>query len=79
MELPSSVAPFLQQEARMTDPDNKRPSERDDTALFMLIGILALIVVGGLVYGLSHPSIYASNPPQTVGSAAAHARSGHPM
>jgi hypothetical protein len=40
---------------------------------------MALIVVGGLVYGLSYPSIYATNPPQTVGSAASHSRSGHSM
>ena len=36
-------------------------------------------MVGGLVYGLSYPSLYASNPPQTVGSAPSHARSGHPL
>jgi hypothetical protein len=63
----------------MTNPDKEPPNERDDTALFTLVGLMALIVVGGLVYGLSHPTIYTSNPPQTVGSAAAHARSGHPM
>jgi hypothetical protein len=68
----------------MTDPD-RTPEEptRNDVALWMLVGLMALIVVGGLVYGLSYPSlegsIYASNPPQTVGSAASHARSGHPM
>jgi hypothetical protein len=65
----------------MTDPDrDSGPSvERNDVALWMLVGLMALIAVGGLVYGLSYPSIYATNPPQTVGSAASHARSGHPM
>lgn len=65
----------------MTDTDRK-PEEfsgRNDTALWILIGCMVLIVVGGLVYGFSNPQIYATNPPQTVGSAAAHARSGHPM
>jgi hypothetical protein len=72
----------------MTDPGmnpqqsrgrGQEPVERVDFALWAVVGLMALIVVGGLVYGLSYPSIYASNPPQTVGSAAAHARSGHPM
>jgi len=65
----------------MTDPDRKTDQsvERSDVALWLLVGFMALIVVGGLTYGLSHPDIYTSNPPQTVGSAAAHARSGHPM
>jgi hypothetical protein len=63
----------------MTDPDKEPQKQRNDTALFTLVGLMALIVIGGLVYGLSHPAIYTSNPPQTVGSAAAHARSGHPM
>ena len=40
---------------------------------------MGLIAVGGLVYGLSYPSLNASNPPQTVGSAPSHARSGHPL
>jgi hypothetical protein len=64
----------------MTDPD-RLPGEhsRDDVALWVLVGLMVLIVVGGLAYGLAYPSIYANNPPQTVGSAAAHARSGHPM
>ena len=64
----------------MTDPDRlpEEPS-RNDVALWILVGLMVLIAVGGLVYGLSYPSIYANNPPQTVGSAAAHARSGHPM
>jgi hypothetical protein len=64
----------------MTDPDrNTREPTRNDATLWILVGLMALIVVGGLVYGLSYPSIYASNPPQTVGSAAAHMRSGHPL
>jgi hypothetical protein len=65
----------------MTDPDRKPDEsvERNDVALWILVGVMALIVVGGLTYGLSRPEIYTSNPPQTVGSAAAHARSGHPM
>ena len=65
----------------MTDPDRKpdESTERSDLALWILVCLMALIVVGGLTYGLSHPSIYSSNPPQTVGSAASHARSGHPM
>jgi len=64
----------------MTNPDRlpKEPS-RDDVALWILVGLMVLISVGGLAYGLMYPSIYATNPPRTVGSAAAHARSGHPM
>ncbi len=59
----------------MTDPD-RMPDEpsRNDVSLWILVGLMALIAVGGLVYGLSYPSLYASNPPQTVGSAAAPAR-----
>jgi len=64
----------------MTDPERGSGDPgRTDTALWVVVGLMALIVVGGLAYGLSYPSIYATNPPQTVGSAAAHARSGHPM
>jgi uncharacterized membrane protein len=63
----------------MTDPDRNVKPTRNDATLWILVGLMALIVVGGLVYGLSYPSIYASNPPQTVGSAAAHMRSGHPL
>jgi hypothetical protein len=65
----------------MTDPDRKpdESAERNDVALWILVGLMAMIVVGGLTYGLSHPSISSSNPPQTVGSAASHARSGHGM
>jgi hypothetical protein len=70
----------------MTDPDRKfqvlgsdREPSRDDVTLWMLVGLMVLIAVGGLAYGFAYPSIYATNPPQTVGSAAAHARSGHPL
>jgi hypothetical protein len=64
----------------MTDPDRK-PEEpsRNDVSLWILVGLMVLIAVGGLVYGLSYPSFNASNPPQTVGSAPSHARSGHPL
>ena len=63
----------------MTDPDrNFDGPSRNDVSLWILVGLMVLIAVGGLVYGLSYPSIYAANPPQTVGSAS-HARPGHPM
>ena len=47
----------------MTDPDRlpEQPS-RDDVALWILVGLMVLIAVGGLVYGLAYPSIYATNP-----------------
>lgn len=64
----------------MPDPNKlEKPPERRNLALWLLMGFMALIVVGGLTYGLSHPRIYSENPPQTVGSAASHARSGRPM
>ena len=47
--------------------------------MWILVGLMVLIAVGGLVYGLSYPSLYADNSPQTVGSAASHVRSGHPL
>jgi uncharacterized membrane protein len=59
--------------------DQKFEEHRNEAALWTLVGLMALISVGGLIYGLSYPSIYATNPPQTVGSAAAHAKSGHPL
>jgi len=67
-----------------TDPDRKpqrAPDEpsRNEVSLWILVGLMVLIAVGGLVYGLSYPSLYANNPPQTVGSAPSHARSGHPL
>ena len=63
----------------MTDPDRKPDdsAERNDVALWILVGFMALIVVGGLTYGLSRPAIYSGHPPQTVGSAAPDVRSGH--
>jgi len=61
-----------------TDMDPGEPG-RNDLSLWILVGLMVLIAVGGLAYGLVYPSIYAANPPQTVGSAASHARSGHPM
>jgi hypothetical protein len=71
---------FMGQEALMTHPDpHPKEPERNEAALWIVAGLMALIVIGGLTYGLSHPSMYSSNPPQTVGSAATHARSGHPM
>jgi hypothetical protein len=62
----------------MTDPDRtpEGPS-RNDVTLWILVSLMALICVGGLVYGLSYPSLQASNPPQTVGSAATHMRPVH--
>ena len=64
----------------MTEPNKSAgESDRNDVPLWILVGLMVLISVGGLAYGLMYPSIYATNPPQTVGSAAAHARSGHPM
>jgi hypothetical protein len=63
----------------MTDPDRTPQEPRRNAALWVVVGLMALIAVGGLTYGLSYPSLYASNPPQTTGSAAQHARSGHPL
>lgn len=56
----------------MTDPDKNLDEgpERSEAALWILMGLMALIVVGGLVYGFSYPSISATQPPQTVGSGA---------
>jgi uncharacterized membrane protein len=55
----------------MTIPE-KTPDEppRQDTALWIVVGLMAMIAVGGLAYGLSYPSLHASNPPQTTGSGA---------
>lgn len=64
----------------MTEPDmDSGEPGRNDLSLWILVGLMVAIVVGGLAYGLAYPSIYATNAPQTVGSAAPHARSGHPM
>ena len=64
----------------MTDPD-RTPDEpsRNDVSLWILVGLMVLIAVGGLVYGLSYPSLYATNPPQTVGSGPSQARPGPTM
>ena len=63
----------------MIDPD-RLPEEprRNDVSLWILMGLMMMMAVGGLVYGLSYPSLYSGNP-QTVGSAASHIRPGHPM
>jgi hypothetical protein len=63
----------------MTDPERAPNEPRNDTALWVVVGLMVLIVVGGLAYSLSYPSLTASNPPQTTGSAAQHSRSGHPL
>ena len=57
----------------MNNPE-RIPQEhrRDDTALWLVAGLMALIAVGGMVYGLSYPTLHASNPPQTTGSGAGH-------
>jgi len=54
----------------MTDPERNPNEPRNDTVLWVVVGLMALIVVGGLTYGLSYPSLHASNPPQTTGSGA---------
>jgi len=57
----------------MTDPERGSGDPgRTDTALWVVVGLMALIVVGGLAYGLSYPSLHASHPPQTTGSGAGH-------
>ena len=63
-------------------PEDSRTSDeprRNDAALWMVAGLMALIAVGGLAYGLSYPSLHASNPPQTTGSGAGHPRGGPPL
>ena len=64
----------------MTEPDrNDGEPGQNVVSLWILVGLMALIAVGGLVYGLSYSSIYAANPPRTVGYATPDARSIHPM
>jgi hypothetical protein len=63
----------------MPDPDRNPGEHRPNKALWVALGLMALIVVGGLAYGLSYPAIYASNPPQTTGAAGEHPRSDHPL
>ena len=53
------------------EPRREEP-RRDDTALWLVVGLMALIAVGGMVYGLSYPLLYASNPLQTTGSGVSH-------
>ena len=64
----------------MTGPDRK-PEEpsRNGVPLWIVVGLLVLIAAGGLAYGLAYPSLTASNPPQTVGSAPSHDRSGQQL
>jgi hypothetical protein len=63
----------------MTDRDRGSDKPRLNTALLVVIGLMVLVVAGGLAYSLTFPEVTASNPPQTTGSAASHARSGQPM
>ena len=63
----------------MIDLDRTPGDPRPNKALWLALVLMALIVVGGLAYGLSYPTIYASNPPQTSGSGSEHARPNHPL
>jgi hypothetical protein len=63
----------------MTDPNRSPGDHRPSKALWVALGLMALIVVGGLTYGLSYRTIYASNPPQTTGSGGEHVRPNHPL
>ncbi len=66
----------------MTDLHPVPEGPRQNAAFWLVASLMALIVVGGLAYGLSYPVIQASNPPhppQTTGSGGEHSRSGHPL
>ena len=63
----------------MSDPDRTLSDHRPNKALWLALALMALIVVGGLAYGLSYPTIHASNPPQTTGAGGEHARPNHPL
>jgi hypothetical protein len=54
----------------MTNPDKAPHEPGNDKMVWIVAAVMALIVVGGLTYGLSYPSLHASNPPQTTGSGA---------
>jgi hypothetical protein len=64
----------------MTDPDrNHENPRRNDATLWVLMGLMALVVVGGLAYGFSYPSFNPNNSAQTTGSGAGQVRPGHPL
>ena len=67
----------------MPDPDKPGDPGRDDKALWVLMGLMALVVVGGLAYGLSYPALYSNGPAQTTGSGVGHVpshlRPNHPL
>jgi hypothetical protein len=62
----------------MTNRDRIPKEPRNDAAFWVIAGLMALIMVGGLAYGLSYPTLQASNPssPQTTGSGS---RTSHPL
>lgn len=61
----------------MTDPD-MNPEGPGEKAMWALMGLMALVVVGGLAYGLSYPSLSSNSTPQTTGSSVDHVRPGNP-
>ena len=66
-ELTAPKDPGVPEDPRVPEvPRNNR------AALWLVASLMALIAVGGLAYGLSYPSLYASNPPQTTGSGTRH-------